>query len=84
MKWLSTILFLFLLLFATHSYGKSIEYYRQTLTHLLSNCNSDCQRQVFEQEINEAIFSLFDAVLRQLQFELSQKKKEKLWEKNFF
>jgi hypothetical protein len=84
MKWLSTIFFIFLLLFATHSFGKTNEYYRTTLTHILTKCNSDCQRQVFEKEINEAIFSLFDAVLRQLQFELSQKKKEKLWQKDFF
>lgn len=77
-KILSTFLFLFLLLFATHSYGKSKEYYQQTLVHVLTECNSDCRKKVFEQEINSAIFALIDAVLHQLSYELSQKKKEVL------
>ena len=75
-KILSTFLFLFLLLFATHSYGKSKEYYQQTLVHVLTECNSDCRKKLFEQEINSAIFALIDAILNQIRFEISQKKKD--------
>ena len=67
---------MFLLTFATHSFAKSNEYYKQTLTHILTQCNSKCQKQVFEQEVHRAFFVLMDAVLNQMRFELSQKEKE--------
>ena len=75
MKLLKSILFLFLLTFTTHAFAKSNEYYKATLVHVLSNCNSDCQKQVFEQEVQSAIFVLMDAILNQMRFELSQKEK---------
>ena len=83
-KLVKTGIFIFLLLFATHSYGKSNEYYKQTLIHVLTECNSDCQKYVFKKEINQAIISLFEAVLNQLKWELNQKEKESLWAKGFF
>ena len=66
----------FLLTFATHAFAKSNEYYKQTLTHILTQCNSKCQKQVFEQEVHKAFFVLMDAILNQMRFELSQKEKE--------
>ena len=76
MKIINTILFLFLITFTTHSFAKSNEYYKQTLTHILTQCNNECQKKVFEQEVHEAFFVLIDAILNQVRFELSQKKKE--------
>ena len=66
MKLIKTIIFLFLLTFATHSFAKSNEYYKQTLTHILTQCNSKCQKQVFEQEVHRAFFVLMEAVLNQM------------------
>ena len=79
MKIIKTVIFLFLITFTTHSFAKTNEYYKQTLTHILTQCNSECQKKVFEQEIESAFFDLMEAILNQIQFELSQKKKEKLW-----
>ena len=76
MKLIKSIFFLFLLTYCTHSFAKSSEYYKATLVHVLSNCNSDCQKQVFEQEVHKAFFVLMDAILNQVRFELSQKEKE--------
>ena len=76
MKLIKTIIFLFLLTFATHAFAKSNEYYKQTLTHILTQCNSKCQKQVFEQEVHKAFFVLMDAILNQVRFEISQKEKE--------
>ena len=76
MKLIKTIIFLFLISFTTHAFSKSYEYYEKTLVHILTECNSDCQKQVFEQEVQIAMFHLLDAVLSQLRFELSQKQKE--------
>ena len=76
LKIIKIILFLFLITFTTHSFAKSNEYYKQTLTHILTQCNRECQKKVFEQEVHKAFFVLMDAILNQVRFELSQKKKE--------
>ena len=76
MKLIKTLFFLFLITFTTHSFAKSNEYYKQTLTHILTEWNSSCQKQVFEQEEHKAFFVLMDAILNQMRFELSQKEKE--------
>ena len=76
MKSIKTLIFIFCLLFTTHAFSKSYEYYQKTLAHILTECNSDCQKQVFEQEVHKAFFVLMDAILNQMRFELSQKEKE--------
>ena len=76
MKLIKIIIFLFLISFTTHAFSKSYEYYQKTLVHMLTECSSDCQKQVFEQEVQVAMFHLLDAILNQLRFELSQKQKE--------
>ena len=80
MKLIKTLVFLFLLTFTTHAFGKSNEYYQMVLTNVLTNCNSDCQKQVFEQEVKSAFFHLISAIMDQLRFELSQKEKEEIQE----
>ena len=76
MRIIKSVIFIFLLTYCTHSFAKSSEYYKATLVHVLSNCNSDCQKQVFEDEVHKAFFSLMDAILNQVRFEISQKEKE--------
>jgi len=75
MKIIKILLFLFLITFTTHSLAKSNEYYQQTLIHVLTECNSACQKKVFEQEVHKAFFVLMDAILNQIRFEISQKEK---------
>ena len=76
MKIIKILFFLFLITFTTHSFSKSNEYYQQTLIHVLSECNSSCQKKVFEHEVHKAFFVLIDAILNQIRFEISQKEKE--------
>ena len=76
MKLIKSVIFIFLLTFCGHAFAKSSEYYKATLVHVLSNCNSDCQKQVFEDEVHKAFFILIDAIFNQLRFEISQKEKE--------
>ena len=70
------LIFIFFLTFSVHAFGKSNEHYKQTLSHILTQCNSGCQKKVFEQEVHQAFFVLMDAILNQLRFELSQQEKE--------
>ena len=76
MKLIKSILVLFLLTFTTHAFAKSNEYYKATLVHVLSNCNSDCQELVFKQEVDKAFISLLEAILQQVKWQLSMKEKE--------
>ena len=76
MKIIKTFIILFLISFCTHAFAKSHEYYQKTIIHILTQCNSECQKQVFEQEVHRAFFDLVDAILNQVKFEISQKEKE--------
>ena len=76
LKFIKITVFLFFLAFTSHAFGKSNEYYQATIVHILTECNSKCQKQVFEQEVHKAFFVLMDAILNQVRFELSQKEKE--------
>ena len=77
MKLIKTIIFLFLISFTTHAFAKSNDYYQMVITNVLSNCKtSECRKSIFEQEVSLAFFNLINAILDQLRFELSQKKKE--------
>jgi hypothetical protein len=76
MKLIKSLIVLFLLLFTTHAFAKSSSYYQATLVHVLTNCNSDCQKLVFKQEVDKAFISLLEAVVQQLKWQLSMKEKE--------
>jgi len=76
MKLIKSILFIFLLTYCTHSFAKSSEYYRATLVHVLTQCDGDCQKLVFRQEIDKAFFELMNAILNQVRWELTMKEKE--------
>ena len=78
MKIIKTMFFLFLITFTTHSFAKSNEYYQATLAHMLTECNTECKKKIFEQEVHKAFFVLMDAILNQVRFELVQKEKENI------
>jgi len=42
----------------------------------LTECDSDCQKLVFKEEIDLAFFELMNAILNQVRWELTMKQKE--------
>ena len=78
MKLIKTLFVLFLITFTTHSFAKSNEYYQATLVHMLTECNTECKKKIFEDEVHKSFFILMDAILNQLRFELSQREKENI------
>jgi len=76
MKLLKSVIFIFLLTFTTFAFGKSNEYFQATVVHVLTQCDGDCQKLVFRQEIDKAFFSLMDAILNQVRWELTMREKE--------
>ena len=80
MKIIKVFIFIFFLSFTTHAFAKSNEYYQSVITNIITNCKTDkCKKDIFEQEVHIAFFNLLDAILNQIQFEISQRKKEGLW-----
>ena len=73
---IKTLVFLFLLLFTTHAMAKSNEYYKATLVHVLTECNTECKKRIFEDEVHKSFYILMDAILNQVRFEISQREKE--------
>ena len=76
MKLIKTLIFLFLLTFTTFAFGKSNEYFQATVVHVLTQCDGDCQKLVFRQEVDKAFFELMNAILNQVRWELTMKEKE--------
>ena len=76
MRVIKTLIFIFFLTFSAHAFGKSYDYYKQTLSHILTQCNSECQKKAFEQEVHKGFFFLMDAILNHFRFEISEKEKE--------
>ena len=70
------VLFVFYFLSTSHSFGKSDEYYRTTLIHLLTNteCNTECKKIILEQEIKVLFIEIFEKILKQIQLELLEEK----------
>jgi hypothetical protein len=79
LKFIKATVIIFFFAFTTHAFAKSNEYYKQTVVHMLSECNSSCQKKIFENEVQHAFLILMDAIINQIQFELSQKKKDLAW-----
>ena len=70
------VLFVFYFLSTNHSFGKSDEYYRMTLIHLLTNseCNTECKKIIMEQEIKVLFIEIFEKILKQIQLELLEER----------
>ena len=76
MKLVKSLIFIFLLTFTTFAFGKSNEYFQATVVHVLTQCDGDCQKLVFRQEVDKAFISLLEAVVQQLKWQLTMKEKE--------
>jgi hypothetical protein len=81
-KLIKTLTLIFCIFFTFHSFAKANETYQYTVANILTTCDVECKKKVFEEEINSAFINLFEAVLKQIQFELKEMKREKLWLKN--
>jgi len=66
----------FFLLLNSKSFGRSSDYYTMVITNILTECTGDCRRKVLEQEIQYQFISLLEVILKKLDFELSQIKKD--------
>ena len=83
-KALITLATIFCLIFTTHASARSNEYYKSVVVNALMNdCSTKCKKTIFESEIEMAVYHLMKSIIAELQFQLSQKRKERLWGKSF-
>jgi len=75
MKLLKSVIFIFLLTFTTFAFGKSNEYFQATVVHVLTQCDGDCQKLVFRQEVDKAFIALLEAILNQVKWQVKMKEK---------
>ena len=79
-KILSVFVVIFCLIFTTHTLARSNEYYKSVVINALMNeYSTKCKKTIFEAEIEMAVYHLMKSVIAELQFQLSQKRKERLW-----
>ena len=76
MKLVKSLIFIFLLTFTTFAFGKSNEYFQATVVHVLTQCDGDCQKLVFRQEVDKAFIALLEAILNQVKWQVKMKEKE--------
>ena len=70
-KMIKIIIFSFCLLFTTHAFGKSNEYYQKTLVHILTECNyKKCREEIIKSETDFAVILLLKVVSQNLQQQL--------------
>jgi hypothetical protein len=76
MSSIKTLFFLFCFLYTNDSFGKSDEFYKMTVIHLLTNteCNTECKKIILEQEIKVLFIEIFEKILKQIQIELLEEK----------
>jgi hypothetical protein len=76
MSSIKTLFFLVCFLCTNDSFGKSDEYYRTTLIHLLKNseCTTGCKKIILEQEIKVLFIEIFEKILKQIQLELLEER----------
>ena len=82
MSFFKTLIILYCLVFTTHTLARSNEYYQAVVVHALSEeCKDTCKKTLFEAEIQKSVHELILAIIKELQFQLTQAQKDRLWEK---
>ena len=81
-KILSVFVIIFCLIFTTRALARSNEYYKSVVINALMNeCSTKCKKTIFEAEIEMAVYHLMNSVIAELQYQITTKEKESLWEK---
>ena len=82
MSFFKTLIILYCIVFTTHGLARSNEYYQSVVVQALSEeCKDACKKTLFEAEIQKSVHALILAIIKELQFQLTQVQKDKSWEK---
>jgi len=81
-KFIKITIFLFCLFITTMVFGRSSEWFETTTAHMVKNsCDRNCRMEIIEKEIEYSVLLLMKSVLAELQYQLEEKTRKKIWEK---
>jgi len=67
----TVLVFLFCLLTTTVVFGRSTEYFKTTLVHMVGNeCNSKCRNEIIKSEIDKSVILLLQVMISELNYQL--------------
>ena len=78
MQKLITALLIIVVLFCSTAFGKSREYYKETIISGIFDCDTKCKEHKLHYEIQDLSYRMLQAILLKLTRELDQKYKEQL------
>lgn len=78
MRKLITALSIIVVLFCSTAFGKSREYYKETIISGIFDCDTKCKEHKLHYEIQDLSYRMLQVILLKLTRELDQKYKEQL------
>ena len=78
MRKLVTALSIIVVLFCSTAFGKSREYYKETIISGIFDCDTKCKEHKLHYEIQDLSYRMLQVILLKLTRELDQKYKEQL------
>ena len=76
-KLLKNSLFIFCLITTTVAFGRSTDYFKYTLGHMVKNkCNTLCQREIITQELGHSVFLLVKSIIAEIHYQITQQNKQ--------
>ncbi len=78
MRKLITALSIIVVLFSSTAFGKSREYYKETIISGIFDCDTKCKEHKLHYEIQDLSYRMLQVILLKLTRELDQKYKEQL------
>ena len=78
MRKLITALSIIVVLFCSNAFGKSREYYKETIISGIFDCDTKCKEHKLHYEIQDLSYRMLQVILLKLTRELDQKYKEQL------
>ena len=78
MRKIITALSIIVVLFCSTAFGKSREYYKETIISGIFDCDTKCKEHKLHYEIQDLSYRMLQVILLKLTRELDQKYKEQL------
>ena len=78
MRKLITALSIIVVLFCSTAFGKSREYYKETIISGIFDCDTKCKEHKLHYEIQDLTYRLIDKLLQKIRIEIDNKFKEEI------
>jgi hypothetical protein len=77
MNLIKILIITYSLIFTTHALARDNENYQKIITSALNNCQQECQKTLFESDVEKSVHELMILIIQELHFQLSNFKIER-------